>query len=91
MKWVCADCGRQNHVDSSRCACGYKATQYDLAASAEDTGRYLVNRISVPSIETLVEKQAAGYIRISKIIIIMMLSGALLISIVMLIFKLIYR
>jgi hypothetical protein len=91
MEWICVDCGRKNHTDDKRCACGYVATQYDLAASAEDTGRYLVNRISVPSIDTLIEKQTAVYVKISKIIAVAMLSGIVLVSILIAVIKLIYR
>lgn len=91
MEWICVDCDRKNHTSNKRCACGYEATEYDLAASAEDTGRYLVNRISVPSIETLVEKQTAMYVKMARTIAIAMLSGVVLISIILILLRILNR
>jgi len=49
--WSCADCETKVPVNRERCSsCGYKRTEYDLAGAAEDTGEYLVNRISLPEV-----------------------------------------
>jgi hypothetical protein len=89
MEWHCIECGRKNQSGIKICMCGYKATRYDLAASAEDTGRYLVNRISVPSIDVMMEKQTKTYIKMSRIIMLSMLSGVIVTSIIIFIVHLI--
>jgi hypothetical protein len=52
-RWSCIDCGTRVPVSKERCpSCGYERNEYDLAAAAEDTGQYLISRISVPELNT---------------------------------------
>jgi hypothetical protein len=47
--WNCVDCGVRISISENKCSsCGYQRTEYDLARAADDTGEYLVSRISLP-------------------------------------------
>jgi len=51
-QWSCADCGMRIPVSEKKCpSCGYEMTDYDLAGAAEDTGQYLISRISIPELK----------------------------------------
>ena len=50
-RWPCADCGTRVPILEERCpSCGYERTDYDLAGAAEETGSYLISRISIPGV-----------------------------------------
>lgn len=52
-RWYCPDCESRVPINREQCNCGYIRTEYDLAGAAEDTGAYLINRLSMPELEKI--------------------------------------
>jgi len=80
-KWNCPDCGYKSSIEIDKCtSCGYKATEYDIASAADDTGRYLLEELSV-SVDKL-NVRGPSWLRISLALIIGVGIGTVIISIV---------
>lgn len=89
--WDCKNCGKRVSATEPKCECGYEATQYDLAGSAEDTGNYLASRISTPSLETMVTEQSSAWNKLVKVVIVAMAAGATLAIMIIIVLKLLHK
>jgi hypothetical protein len=78
--WKCIDCGNKIPTESRQCSrCGYQRTEYDLAGAAEDTGEYLINRISYSALEGMFDTIGPSALKIIFAILIGVGVGAVVI------------